>query len=73
MRNKSFYNQKHQDYRRTPHRASAVLPSTGLPDPIRARAILGALATSPARYSLITGSVCLFSKDISQQRKNQSL
>jgi hypothetical protein len=45
---KSFRN-----HLRLSHRASAVLPSTGLPDPIRARTIHGVLATSPARCSLI--------------------
>jgi hypothetical protein len=51
------------DYLGMPYRASAALPSTGLPDPIRARTIHGALATSPARYSLIIGRVCLSSKN----------
>ncbi len=41
-----------------PYRASPVLPSTGLPDPIRARTIHGALATAPARHSLIIGMLC---------------
>ncbi len=56
-----------------PYRASAVLPSTS---PSGARfgrcAIHGALATSPARYSLTIDVRCQSSKYISQQSQGQN-
>ena len=40
-----------------PHLAGVAFPSTGHPAPIRALTVLGSLAATPARCSLISGVV----------------
>ena len=50
---------KQQD-RRMPHLAGLAFPSTGPPAPIRALTVLGSLAATPARCSLISDVACGF-------------